>query len=204
MSLRKTLTALGAIVFVEIAARISLIGVNAVVLNDYMTRNGKGGLLGLYALLAGGGLYRGSIAALGIMPYLTARINVRLLRVVFPALERKAHSERGRLQLRTLTRWMTAAFALTQSVGFAAFLRKVPGVVTDTGSFMTTTILTLTAGSLVAMWVGEQLTESDDAPDVAEIAELDSGSARPLALPTPDPATPREDTHGQVRQHRAR
>jgi hypothetical protein len=93
------------------------------------------------------------------MPYLTARIYMRLWRVVRPA-HRSARDERVRVRL------LTGALAVIQSIGFATFLQRVPGAVANPGlGFLTTTVLTLTAGSLIAMWFGEKLTQHDDSDE---------------------------------------
>jgi preprotein translocase subunit SecY len=159
----------GAAAYLYVGSHITLPGVNLSRLMDFWERNGGGGLLGLYELMTSGGLQRGAVVALGIMPYLTARAYLWLSRFVV--------NDADWTRSRKVTRYLTAALALAQSVGFAAFLRKIPGVVTSPGSFMTTTILTLTAASLVTMWFGEKLTQDDDADEIDPPSALDEDSA---------------------------
>jgi preprotein translocase subunit SecY len=190
---RKTLTWLGAAAYLYVGSRVPLPGLDVERLMNYWRENaGGGGLLGLWELLNSGGLHRGGVLALGIMPYLSARVYLWLSRFVVGD-ARWTHS-------RKITRYLTAALALAQSVGFAAFLRKVPGAVTAPGTFMTTTILTLTGASLIAMWFGEKLTEPDDPDELEHLdaesdavlsGELPSGNfppakESPLASPAPD------------------
>lgn len=169
---RRLITALAAIPLLVVGSRIPLAGVNVQALARYMN-GARGGLLGLYEMVFQGGLYRGAVLGLGIMPYLAARVYMRLWRAVNP----KARDSKLK------TRLVTVGLSLIQSLGVATFLQRVPGAVADPGpGFVTKTVLTLTAGSLVAMWFGEQLTERADADDEEELSAL---SERPEALPAP-------------------
>jgi preprotein translocase subunit SecY len=153
-------------------SRIPLSGVNVQALARYMS-GARGGLLGLYEMVFQGGLYRGAVLGLGIMPYLTARIYMRLWRAVDPKAEPS----------RRATRILTIALSVIQSLGVATFLQGAPGVVAAPGpGFITKTVLTLTGGSLVAMWFGEQITERGEADDEEEVSVP---SERPEALPAP-------------------
>ena len=180
--LRKAFIWLGAIAYVYVGSRIRLPGISAEYLAQF-TQNARGGLLGLYELIVSGGLHRGAILGLGVMPYLTARIYMRLARTVSRRIA--ALDNEGRVQH---TRWLTAALAVIQSIGFASFLQRIPNVVANPGmGFTITTVLTMTGASLVAMWFGEQLTESDE----PEVAELSVPLANPSVAPAlPAPATP--------------
>jgi preprotein translocase subunit SecY len=156
---RKALAFIGALASIELGARIGLPGVDAIALLEYFDQAGRPFLVSAFAFIAGGGLFRAGVLALGVMPYLTARIYMRLWRVVRPT-QRSAREERVRVRL------LTSALALIQSLGFATFLQRVPGAVANPGvGFLTTTVLTLTAGSLLAMWFGEKLSERDDDED---------------------------------------
>jgi preprotein translocase subunit SecY len=174
---RKRLFALlAAIPLIIVGSRVTLPGVNAVALKNFIGSS-RGGLLGLYELVFQGGLHRGAILGLGIMPYLTARVYMRLWRAVNP----KAVTTRFK------TRVLTVALSLIQSAGLATFLQRVPGAVAQPGpGFIATTMLTLTAGSLVAMWLGERLTEPSDLEveddDVSALPERREASP---ALPSP-------------------
>jgi preprotein translocase subunit SecY len=156
---RKALAFVSAIASIELGARIGLPGVDAIALLQYFDQAGRPFLVSAFAVIAGGGLFRAGVLALGIMPYLSARIYMRLWRVVRPT-QPSAREERVR------TRLLTGALAVIQSIGFATFLQRVPGAVANPGvGFMTTTVLTLTAGSLLAMWFGEKLTQDEDSDE---------------------------------------
>jgi preprotein translocase subunit SecY len=161
---RKALTWAGAVAYVYIGSHLPLWGVNVQALLDFENRGpSTGGLLGLYELVFQGGLHRAAILALGIMPYLTARVFLWMWRRVRPS----------STTAKTTTRILTAALSVIQSIGFATFLERTPGVVANPGAgFMTTTVLTVTAAALVAMWFAEKLTESDDPDDIDDDSVL--------------------------------
>ena len=156
---RKALTWAGAIAFVYVGSRLPLWGVNVQALIDFQSRNGpsSGGLLGLYEFVFHGGLPHAAVLGIGIMPYLSARIFLWLWRSVKPS----------STPSKAKTRVLTAALSVVQSIGFATFLQRIPGAVANPGAgFVATTVVTVTAASLLAMWFAEKLTEADDSDDV--------------------------------------
>jgi preprotein translocase subunit SecY len=167
---RKALVFVGAIASIELGTRIGLPGVDAIALLQYFDQAGRPLLVSAFAFIAGGGLFRAGVLALGIMPYLTARIYLRLWRIVRPT-QQSPREERVRVRL------LTGALAVIQSIGFATFLQRVPGAVANPGvGFLTTTVLTLTAGSLIAMWFGEKLTQNDDSDEIESPAAIGDNS----------------------------
>jgi preprotein translocase subunit SecY len=180
---RKPLTWAAFVAFAFVGSRVSLAGIDVKRVVAFIG-DSRGGLLGLYEMVFQGGLNRGGILALGIMPYLSARVYLWLWAKVSPGSAAISFEARRRR-----TRLTTTALALAQSVGFATFLRSIPGAVTSPATFMATTMLTLTATSLVAMWFGEQLTERDE-PDLPDVP-LSDLLGRPEAAPAlPGPALP--------------
>jgi preprotein translocase subunit SecY len=155
VSYRRRLVAfITAIPLIVVGSRITLPGVSVEGLAKFVG-DSRGGLLGLYELVFQGGLHRGAVLSLGIMPYLSARVYLWLWRRV----------RHGPKASRTTTRALTIVLSVIQSLGIAALFQGMPGVVANPGpGFIATTVLTLTAGSLVAMWLGEQFTQSDE-PD---------------------------------------
>lgn len=120
-------------------------------------------LLGLLNTFSGGALANFSIFAMGIMPYITASIIMQLLSMeVVPKFTQWAREgEVGRRKIATVTRYFTIVLGLIQSVGMTiGFNRMAPGLLTDTsiGSYALIA-LTLTAGTAMMMWMGEQITE---------------------------------------------
>src|SRR6266481_2378306 len=120
----------------------------------------SGGLLQFYDLFSGGNLKRFTIFALGIMPYITASIILQLLTVVYEPLARlQKEGDLGRRKITQWTRYLTFILSILQSVGIAYALEKQGVVVNPGPGFILLTMVTLTAGSVFIMWLGEQITE---------------------------------------------
>jgi preprotein translocase subunit SecY len=138
-------------------------GINADVFEQAFNQL-AGSLFGLLAMFSGGSLRRLTVFALGIMPYITASIILQLLTVVSPHLEKlKKEGDLGRRKITGYTRWMTVGLSAFQAFAIATALQKQTAVglplVTNPGpSFILTTVLTLTTGSMFIMWLGEQIT----------------------------------------------
>jgi preprotein translocase subunit SecY len=165
---RKTGFVLAGLLLCEIGARIAAPGLVGRVLGDNFRRSGRGGLLWLYDRLVGGALSRGAVLALGILPYISARIFVRIARAVIPAVGEMWTHDAGRTSLKRWTRALTVGLALVQSYGFARFALSIPGAVANPGAgFVAQTMLVLTGGAIVAMGLGEQITALNDADDTA-------------------------------------
>ncbi len=122
-------------------------------------------LLGMVDLFSGGNLRRLSIFALGIMPYISASIILQLLTVVIPTLERLAkEGEAGRKKITQYTRYGTIVLSIVQSIGIAIGLESmrpdgIPIVPYPGWGFRLLTMITLTAGTALIMWIGEQISE---------------------------------------------
>ena len=112
-------------------------------------------------MFSGGALSRFTVFALGIMPYISASIIMQLLTYVLPSLEQlKKEGEAGRRKITQYTRYSTLGLALFQSMGIALALESSAGLVLDPGmSFRITAMVSLTAGTMFLMWLGEQITE---------------------------------------------
>jgi len=142
-------------------------GVDGNALADFFA-NAQNTLFGLFDMFSGGGLRNLSVFALGIMPYISASIIIQLLTVVSPELKRlsKEEGEAGRKKITQYTRYGTVLITLVQGLGIAIGLESMasptgaPVVLMAGWSFRLITILTLTAGTVLIMWLGEQITES--------------------------------------------
>ena len=121
----------------------------------------QGGILSLFNMFSGGSLSRFSIFALGIMPYISASIIMQLMTYVVPSLESlKKEGESGRRKITQFTRYGTLGLALFQSVGIAIALESSQGLVIAPGfGFRMTAVVSLVAGTMFLMWLGEQITE---------------------------------------------
>jgi len=126
--------------------------------------NGQaGGILGMFNMFAGGGIHRMAIFALNIMPYISASIIIQLMTTVFPELEAlKKEGEAGRKVLNQYTRYFTVVLAMVQAYGIAIGLEHFGGqshIVIHPGLFFRIgAVITLTGGTVLLMWIGEQIT----------------------------------------------
>jgi preprotein translocase subunit SecY len=135
---------------------------------DEMAKKDGGGLLGMYSMFTGGALERCGIGSLGIMPYISATIIIQLLSAVIPQLSKLAREEGGRAKIIQYGRYLTVLLCLGQGFvmavawenpgkifqGFTGSLVQDPGL----GYRLQTTLL-LTTGTLLMMWLGEQISE---------------------------------------------
>jgi preprotein translocase subunit SecY len=163
---RVIFTALLLIVY-RIGGHMPVPGINAEALLDYFSRAQGGGLLGLYDLFAGGAFSRATVFALGIMPYISASIIIQLLGAITPYFQKlQKEGEEGRKKITQYTRYGTVLISALQAYGVSVFLENIPPtsagglVVPEPGfGFRLLTMLTLTSGTILIMWLGEQITE---------------------------------------------
>ena len=153
---------LGLLAVYRIGAHIPTPGINGQQLSKFLLQRG-GALMGFFDMFSGGALSRVTIFALGIMPYISAAIILELLTVVVPAIGKLAkEGEEGRKKIVSYTRWGTIVISLIQSLGIAVGLESMAGgaFISHPGwSFRLMTMVTLTAGTVFVMWLGEQITE---------------------------------------------
>lgn len=144
----------------RLLAHIPVPGVNAENLSAFFASNQ---LLGLINLFSGGGLESFSIVALGVSPYITSSIVFQLLTMVIPSWEEmQKEGEAGQQKINRWTRWATVPFAFLQSFGFITLLRQQSqfDIVGDMTTFaVLIAMLSMTAGSILLMWIGELITE---------------------------------------------
>ena len=139
---------------------IPLPGIDAQSLQTLMQSNQKG-LLGMFNVFSGGAVQRMAIFALGIMPYISSSIIVQLLTGVSDYFKNlKSQGEIGRKKITQYTRYGTVLLASVQGYGVSVGLESSTNVVIDPGLyFKLTTIITLVAGTMFLMWLGEQITQ---------------------------------------------
>src|SRR5881398_2087664 len=136
-------------------------GVDSKSIQDFFGSGGRGSsILNLLNLFSGSALSRFSIFALGIMPYVTASIIVQLMTVVIPTLERlQKEGEAGYAKINQYTRYLTVALAAMQSTGYAFLFKRQQALPNVNSGRLVIIILTLTAGCVLLMWMGEQITK---------------------------------------------
>ncbi|APW36211.1 preprotein translocase subunit SecY [Rhodoferax koreense] len=157
---RRLIFLLLALVVYRVGAHIPVPGIDPTQLQQLF--NGQqGGILSLFNMFSGGALSRFTVFALGIMPYISASIIMQLMGYVVPSFEQmKKEGEAGRRKITQYTRYGTLGLALFQSLGIAVALESSAGLVLSPGfGFRMTAVVSLTAGTMFLMWLGEQITE---------------------------------------------
>lgn len=149
------------IVLFRLGIQLPVFGIN----NEFFSKiAADNNILGFLDLFAGGALRRVSIFALGIGPYITSSIIMQLMTAIVPALEKlqKEDGEAGRRKLSQYTRLFTVVLAIFQSVVFVLYLGHLKGSIVSGlpyGMFFVSAVLSLTAGSVLVMWLSELITE---------------------------------------------
>ncbi len=181
---RRILFVLGMLIIVRALAHVPVPGVNREALTTLFNSNQ---LLGLLDIFSGGGLSSFSIIGMGVNPYINASIIMTLMQGVIPSLQALSHEgEYGRQRINQYTRYLTVPLALIQAYGFLAILNS-QGVLTsfDLASLVTVTqIISLTAGTVLLMWLGELITERGIGNGVSFIIFAGIVGRVPLAVGT--------------------
>ncbi|MGY8690524.1 MAG: preprotein translocase subunit SecY, partial [Verrucomicrobiales bacterium] len=202
----RILFTLAMIAIVRIGAAITLPGVDATVLEMWVkeaTQDADRGTAALTALLnvfSGGALQNAAIFALGIMPYISASIMMQLLSAVVPRLNKLRREDGGQQKINQYTRYVTIALCIFQGFMLAKtlenpknnpFLKGMKEVIDRTGielvpnpgwSFILVTVLVITAGTLLMMWIGEQVTERGIGNGISLIISVNIIAALPGSL----------------------
>ncbi|WP_132539606.1 preprotein translocase subunit SecY [Plasticicumulans lactativorans] len=161
---QRLLFLLGALVVFRIGTHIPVPGIDPHAMANLFQQQ-RGTILDMFNMFSGGALSRLSIFALGIMPYISASIIVQLLTVIVPSLEHlKKEGNAGRRKITQYTRYLTLVLAAFQSVGVSIALQSQVAagqhVVPNPGiGFISIAAVTLVAGTMFLMWLGEQVTE---------------------------------------------
>ena len=148
----------------RLAAQIPVPGVNGEAIKSYFSEGG-GGIFDLINTFSGGAFKRFSVLALGIMPYITTSIIFSLLGEVVPQIQELQEDSEGHKKIQKWTRYVTVGLCCVQGYGMAAVFEgfQSPGgipVITEPGIlFRLTTMITLAAGTMFLMWLGERITE---------------------------------------------
>lgn len=158
---------LGILFLVRLGAHITIPGVDTTLLTESMKNATTDNLFGLYDLFVGGAFSNAAIFALGIMPYISASIIIQLLGAVVPYFQKlQQEGEEGRKKITQLTRYFTVVISAVQAWGVTIRLLNIQvqglPIVPETVSGFTwvlSTIIILTSGTIFMMWMGEQITE---------------------------------------------
>ncbi len=196
----RILFTLAMIVIVRLGVHVTLPGVDASVIADYLAdKQAKGGDSGpgaavgaMLGFFSGGGLQKMGVFALGIMPYISASIMMQLMTAVVPKLSKLAREDGGRQKINSYTRIITIIIALVQGYLLAISLKNpgnIPGL-SGIGAvvpnydwvFIAMTVLTIVTGTLLLMWLGDQITERGLGNGISLIITVNIISALPGAL----------------------
>lgn len=164
---------LGLIFVARVGAQIPLPGLNPLPLREFITAQAGsgGGLVGMYNMFTGGAFLKGAIFGLGIMPYISASIIMQLLGALMPGLARlQMEGEVGRQKINQYTRYLTIAICLIQSALLVLALINNPSelfnvsihgpvILASPTWFLFSSMIFLTAGTMILMWLGEQITQ---------------------------------------------
>ncbi len=167
---RRVLFTLFILIVYRIGAHIPIPGINVEALKSYFDQAAKssqaGGLVDFFDLFAGGALKRFTVFALGIMPYISASIIMQLLTVVIPQLERiSKEGPEGHKKINQYTRYGTVLLCAIQSMGLTFWMKSMASakgtvVPKDAGiGFIIVTVMAITTGTMILMWLGEVITE---------------------------------------------
>jgi len=175
---KRILFTLGAIVIIRLGTHITVPGVDLGALEGFT----EGGLLDFLNMFTGGALQQFSLFALGVTPYINASIIFSLLTSVIPKLkELQQQGREGRKRITAYTRYATVALAIVQAIAFASLMRSRLPV--DAGLwFYMNTIVSLTAGTIFLMWLGERITENGIGNGISMIIMISILSRFPSGL----------------------
>jgi preprotein translocase subunit SecY len=157
---RRVLFTAGVLAVYRLGSWIPAPGIDQAAIANYFSGAGGGGVLNLLNLFSGSALSRFSLFALGIMPYVTASIILQLLTVVIPTLERlQKEGEAGYAKITQYTRYLTVLLAAAQSTGYAFLFKRQGALPNVSAGKLIIIVVTLTAGTALLMWMGEQITK---------------------------------------------
>ena len=163
----------------RIGSYIVLPGVDA---NSLVTED-KGGLMGLINMFAGGSFSRGSIFGLGVMPYISASIVVQLLGIVVPKFQKmQKEGESGRKKVNQITRYLTVFITAVQAIAYARTQIPPESRLIADPLFSISCMVTLTAGTLFVMWLGEKITDKGIGNGISIIIMVGIIARLPAAL----------------------
>lgn len=188
---QRILFTFGLIFICRLIAAVPLPGVDAVAIREFIAgMGGGGGLAGMLNLFSGGALLQCTIGTLGIMPYISASIIIQLMSSVLPHLEKLAREgDVGRQKITQYTRYLTVVICAIQAVAMGVALQSggyfglPPEVVRIPGlGFILLTMLSLVTGSLLLMWIGEQMTDRGIGNGISLIITVNIVSSAPGAI----------------------
>lgn len=169
----------------RLGSYIILPGLNSKALQALFASSQGEGILGILNGFVGGAFARGSIFALGIMPYISASIIIQLMTAAVPSIQKLAkEGEPGQRKLNQLTRYLTVGITAAQSVGYIINLQGQYGaaITAESSIFWLTSIFILTTGTMFLVWLGERITEHGIGNGVSLIIAIGIMADLPVAM----------------------
>jgi preprotein translocase subunit SecY len=186
----RILFTIGILVLYRVGCHLPTPGINATALTEWFAAQSKNSLFGLYDVFTGGALRRAAVFGLGIMPYISASIVIQLLGSVVPYFQRlQKEGEEGRKKINQLTRYGTVFISAMQALAASVFLQSLPP--THTGllavpnpgfGFRIMVVITMCSGTILLMWMGEQITERGIGNGISMIIFTGIVARLPVAL----------------------
>ncbi len=194
----RILYTIGMIFLIRLGVFVTLPGVDQEALGNWIEKSkeaddGMSGAMAMLNIFSGGGLQQCGIFALGIMPYISASIVMQLLNVIWPPFAKLSREDGGREKINQYTRILTIVIATVQGVLGAQLLQNAVGnymfsgleeplVLNPGWQFTVMTTLTIVSGTLLLMWIGDQMTEGGIGNGTSIIITVNIISAFPGAL----------------------
>lgn len=170
----------------RLGSMIVLPGVVPSVLDNFSANRGTNDLLGLINVFTGGAFNNAAIFALGIMPYITASIIIQLLGFAVPYFQRlqQKEGESGRKKITQLTRLLTVAITLVQGGAYLTYIKSIGAISPNipVSIFWFSSIIILSTGTILAMWLGERITDKGIGNGISMIIMVGIISSLPAAI----------------------
>jgi len=183
----KILITIGFLFLYRLLAYVPVPGVDASVIASFFD-NHQNDALGLFNMFSGNAVQRLSIISLGIMPYITASIIMELLAATFPNLAQMKKERDGMVKYMQIIRYATIVITLVQAVGVSVGLQSLSGpngssaILVDHTTFVTMAAISMLAGTMLLMWIGEQITQNGIGNGISLIIFAGIVSAIPGAI----------------------
>ncbi|MHC3995032.1 preprotein translocase subunit SecY [Sulfurimonas sp. HSL-3221] len=185
--INKILITIGFLFLYRLLAYVPVPGVDTAVIASFFDSHSSDAL-GLFNMFSGNAVERLSIISLGIMPYITASIIMELLAATFPNLGQMKKERDGMVKYMQIIRYSTIAITLVQAVGVSIGLQSMTGkdgssaILMDHGTFVMVAAISMLAGTMLLMWIGEQITQSGVGNGISLIIFAGIVSAIPSAI----------------------
>ena len=183
----KILITVGFLFIFRLLAFVPVPGVDTAVIASFFDQH-QADALGLFNMFSGNAVERLSIISLGIMPYITASIIMELLAATFPNLAQMKKERDGMVKYMQIIRYATIAITIVQAIGVSVGLQSMTGkdgasaILVDGSTFMMLAIMSMLAGTMLLMWIGEQITQNGIGNGVSLIIFAGIVSAIPSAI----------------------